>query len=76
MNNAAWSGESPAGNQSQQSFCAKSRRLVYNRTGRFSAFAESRDRTVPVGTGSRGKALELMFQPEVLSRSPLGRPGR
>lgn len=29
---------------------AKNRRLVYNRTGRFSALAENRDRTVPFGT--------------------------
>jgi hypothetical protein len=35
--------------------CAKNLRLVYNRTGRFSALTGNRDRTVPGGTASEAR---------------------
>lgn len=74
MNISGQCGGNAIQSMEQQLFCAKNRRLVYNRTGRFSACVESRNRTVP--GGAKGAAWELMFLPEDLSRSPLGRPGR
>lgn len=76
MNISGQCGGNAIQSTEQHVFCAKNRRLVYNRTRRFSALAENRYRTVPGGAEGAGAAWELMFLPEDLSRSPLGRPGR
>ena len=52
MNNSGQVGENAIYSNVEHSFKTKNRRLVYNRTGRFSALAGNRDRLVPGGTGS------------------------
>jgi hypothetical protein len=52
MDYSSQSGGNAADSTVQQLFCAKNRRLVYNRTRRFSALTGNRDRSVPDGTGT------------------------